>query len=83
MMRRAVPGRYIVGDIMETSLSDEFRDDPFEVIVFGDVIEHLDNFGIALRNLRGMLSLPMAKSLSRPPTPSLSLLLLKCFSVMT
>jgi SAM-dependent methyltransferase len=56
MMRRAVPGRYIVGDIMETSLSDEFRDDPFEVIVFGDVIEHLDNFGIALRNLRRMLA---------------------------
>jgi SAM-dependent methyltransferase len=56
IMRRAVPGRYIVGDIMDTSLPDRFKDDLFEVIIFADVVEHLDNFGMALRNLSGMLA---------------------------
>jgi SAM-dependent methyltransferase len=55
IMRRTVPGRYFVGDIMDVSLPDRFRDDLFDVIIFGDVVEHLDNFGIALRNLSRML----------------------------
>src|SRR6266851_2525404 len=38
IMRRAVPGRYIIGDIMDASFVDRFKDDPFEVIIFGDVI---------------------------------------------
>lgn len=56
IMRREVPGHYVVGDIMDVSLLGRFKDDPFEVIIFGDVIEHLDNFGIALRNLTAMLA---------------------------
>lgn len=56
IMRRAIPGRYIVADIMDASLPDRFKDDLFEVIVFGDVIEHLDNFGIALCNLKALLA---------------------------
>jgi 2-polyprenyl-3-methyl-5-hydroxy-6-metoxy-1,4-benzoquinol methylase len=56
IMRRAVPGRYIVADIMSASLPDRFENDLFEVIIFGDVIEHLDNFGIALRNLTALLA---------------------------
>jgi 2-polyprenyl-3-methyl-5-hydroxy-6-metoxy-1,4-benzoquinol methylase len=56
IMRRAVPGRYIVADIMNPSLSALFKNELFEVIVFGDVIEHLDNFGFALRNLKALLA---------------------------
>jgi SAM-dependent methyltransferase len=47
---------YIVADIMNASLPDRFRNDLFEVIIFGDVIEHLDNIGIALRNLTAILA---------------------------
>lgn len=56
MMQRAVPGRYIIADVMSSSLVDQFKNHLFEVIVFGDVIEHLDNFGVALRNLTAMLA---------------------------
>jgi 2-polyprenyl-3-methyl-5-hydroxy-6-metoxy-1,4-benzoquinol methylase len=56
IMRRVVPGRYVVADIMDPSSLDQFRNELFQVIIFGDVIEHLDNFGIALRNLTAMLA---------------------------
>ena len=56
IMKRAVPGRYIAADVMSTSLADQCDNDLFEVIIFGDVIEHLDNFGTALRNLTTLLA---------------------------
>jgi SAM-dependent methyltransferase len=56
IMQRIVPGRYIIADVMSASQLDQFKNDRFEVIVFGDVIEHLDNFGGALRNLTTMLT---------------------------
>jgi 2-polyprenyl-3-methyl-5-hydroxy-6-metoxy-1,4-benzoquinol methylase len=56
IMRRVVPGRYVIADIMSASLAEQFEDDRFDVIVFGDVIEHLDNFGLALRNLKALLA---------------------------
>jgi 2-polyprenyl-3-methyl-5-hydroxy-6-metoxy-1,4-benzoquinol methylase len=56
IMRRAVPGRYVVADIMTPALVEQFAGDRFDVIVFGDVIEHLDNFGLALRNLKALLA---------------------------
>jgi hypothetical protein len=45
IMRSAVPGRYIVVDIMNASLPDHVENELFEVIIFSDVIEHSDNFG--------------------------------------
>jgi SAM-dependent methyltransferase len=56
IMRRVVPGHYILADVMDVSLPDQFQDNLFEVIVFGDTIEHLDNFRIALRNLTAILA---------------------------
>jgi 2-polyprenyl-3-methyl-5-hydroxy-6-metoxy-1,4-benzoquinol methylase len=56
IVRRAVPGRYVVADIMSPSLLEQFEHERFELIVVGDVIEHLDNFGLALRNLKALLA---------------------------
>ena len=56
IMRRTVPGRYVVADIMGPSLLKQFENERFELIVLGDVIEHLDNCGLALRNLKTLLA---------------------------
>lgn len=56
IMRRAVPGHYLVADVMSPSLKHQLHNNLFDVIIFGDVIEHLDNFGNALRNLTTLLS---------------------------
>lgn len=54
-MRRAVPGNYAVCDVTSPDLASEFGDKRFQVVVFGDVIEHLDNFRTALQNLCSVL----------------------------
>jgi len=54
-MRAAVPGRYFVCDIAAEPLPEEIKQAQFDVVVFADVLEHLDNFSTALRNLRSLL----------------------------
>lgn len=54
IMSEALPGRYVVTDITAPEAA-EIIDDQFDLIIFGDVIEHLDCFRSALTNLRQLL----------------------------
>ena len=54
IMAEALPGRYIVTDIAAPD-AVALIDDKYDLIVFGDVIEHLDCFRDALNNLRELL----------------------------
>jgi 2-polyprenyl-3-methyl-5-hydroxy-6-metoxy-1,4-benzoquinol methylase len=55
-MRQAVPGNYAVCDVTSSNFVSEFGDRKFQVVVFGDVIEHLDNCKTALQNLRSVMT---------------------------
>jgi 2-polyprenyl-3-methyl-5-hydroxy-6-metoxy-1,4-benzoquinol methylase len=55
-MRQAIPGNYAVCDVTSADFISDFGDRKFQVVVFGYVIEHLDNFKTALKNLRGVLT---------------------------
>lgn len=55
-MRQAVPGNYAVCDVTSPDFSSDFGNRKFQVVMFGDVIEHLDNFKTALQNLRSVLT---------------------------
>lgn len=47
--------RIIVGDVEEIDFSKELGDEKFDVITFGDVLEHLENPQKALEGIRGFL----------------------------
>ncbi len=55
-MRRAVPGNYAVCDVTSADFAASFGDRKFQVVMFGDVIEHLDDVRTALKNLTGVLT---------------------------
>lgn len=55
IMSEALPGRYIQADITAADAS-EVIGGTYELIVLGDVIEHLDCFRSALQNLRALLA---------------------------
>jgi 2-polyprenyl-3-methyl-5-hydroxy-6-metoxy-1,4-benzoquinol methylase len=55
-MRQAVPGNYAVCDVTSTEFASDFGNQKFQVVMFGDVIEHLDNFKTALQNLRSVMT---------------------------
>lgn len=53
-MERLVPGKYVQADLTAPGLAERF-DDRFEIVVFAEVIEHLDDFRTALQNIREVL----------------------------
>lgn len=53
-MQEKVPGDYVVADITEMGLADRLER-KFDVVLFPEVIEHLDCFNGALDNIRGFL----------------------------
>jgi 2-polyprenyl-3-methyl-5-hydroxy-6-metoxy-1,4-benzoquinol methylase len=55
-MAVTVPGEYILCDVTSEQDVSKLAGRQFEIIIFGDVIEHLDNPGIALCNLRRLLA---------------------------
>jgi 2-polyprenyl-3-methyl-5-hydroxy-6-metoxy-1,4-benzoquinol methylase len=56
-MRTVVPEcDYYLGDLTATQLPDDLAGRRFDLIVFGDVLEHLDNFRQALTNLKSLLA---------------------------
>ena len=55
-MSKAVPGRYFTCDVCAPTLPQDLAAERFQVIVLADVIEHLDNFAAALRNLKFLLA---------------------------
>jgi SAM-dependent methyltransferase len=54
-MQKTVPGDYVVADITESGLPEKLKR-KFEVVLFPEVIEHLDCYRAALRNIRGLLT---------------------------
>jgi SAM-dependent methyltransferase len=56
IMEQMVPGKYVVADLMSADFVAAFGGERFELIIFANVIERLDNFGVALRNLKELLS---------------------------
>jgi len=55
IMSDALPGRYVQADITAAEASEAIGG-TYELIVLGDVIEHLDCFRSALQNLRALLA---------------------------
>ena len=55
-MEAAVPGEYFLCDVTSKADLVQLAGRRFEMIVFGDVIEHLDNPGSALCNLQQLLT---------------------------
>ena len=53
-MKRTIPGDYIVGDITEPELAEKIGRQ-FDLVLFPDVIEHLDCFRTALNNIKNLL----------------------------
>jgi 2-polyprenyl-3-methyl-5-hydroxy-6-metoxy-1,4-benzoquinol methylase len=53
---RPVLHQLVVGDVEALSLADAFGDERFDVVVFGDVLEHLRDPLAALRNARSVLA---------------------------
>jgi len=47
-MSRAVPGNYAVCDVTSADFASDFGGKKYQVVIFGDVIEHLDNCRTAL-----------------------------------
>jgi len=43
------------GDVVRNEYSTDLRSYSFDCIVLGDVLEHLDNLGIALRNIKRLM----------------------------
>ena len=54
-MRKVIPGNYVIADITEPGLANKL-DQRFEVVLFLEVIEHLECFRAAFDNLRGLLA---------------------------
>jgi 2-polyprenyl-3-methyl-5-hydroxy-6-metoxy-1,4-benzoquinol methylase len=48
--------RMIVGDIEKLDFADAFGDEKFDVVMFGDVLEHLVNPEAVLRKVHGLLA---------------------------
>jgi SAM-dependent methyltransferase len=55
-MSKAVPGNYAYCDVCSADFASVMGGRKYQVIVFGDTIEHLDNCHSALQNLRGALA---------------------------
>lgn len=55
-MEQVVPGRYVVCDLTSADFASHFGDRKYQVVMFSDVIEHLDNFRTALQNLRRVMT---------------------------
>lgn len=55
MSAAGLPSNFVVADITSDCLVPTLGD-TYEVVVLGDVIEHLDNAGLALRNCAALLS---------------------------
>jgi 2-polyprenyl-3-methyl-5-hydroxy-6-metoxy-1,4-benzoquinol methylase len=55
-MQKAVPGRYILCDVCAPDFPDKIGSARYDLVVFGDAIEHLDDCRSALRNLAGALN---------------------------
>lgn len=53
-MARICPGEYICANVMEHTFGDKVSE-KYDVILFGEVLEHLDSFSSALTNLRHAL----------------------------
>lgn len=54
-MRKVVPCEYIVGDLMQPGLPERIGA-RFDLVVFAEVLEHLDCFRAALGNIRALLA---------------------------
>ncbi|MGE0747632.1 MAG: class I SAM-dependent methyltransferase [Rhodospirillales bacterium] len=54
-MKKLVPCEYVVGDLTEPGLPERIGA-RFDLVVFAEVIEHLDCFREALSNIRGLLA---------------------------
>jgi SAM-dependent methyltransferase len=54
-MQEAIVGDYIVADITDKCIVDKIRH-KFDVVLFPEVIEHLDDFRSALNNIRKILN---------------------------
>jgi SAM-dependent methyltransferase len=54
-MRKVVPGDYIVGDLTKPDIIGSIEH-PFDLVVFAEVIEHLDCFRDALQNIKSILA---------------------------
>lgn len=48
--------RLVIGDVEDLDLAETFPGEPFDVVVFGDVLEHLRDPLAALRNARRVLA---------------------------
>lgn len=55
-MSKAVPGNYTYCDVCSPNFDSAIEGRKYQVIVFGDTIEHLDNSQSALQNLRRALT---------------------------
>lgn len=53
-MAQLVPGRYVLADLTSADFARRF-DERFDVVVFAEVLEHLDDFRAALANIRAVL----------------------------
>ena len=53
-MARLVPGDYVCADLMAADFASHFPEQ-FDIVVFAEVIEHLDDFRTALANIRAVL----------------------------
>jgi 2-polyprenyl-3-methyl-5-hydroxy-6-metoxy-1,4-benzoquinol methylase len=54
-MKAALPGEYALCDVTNRGGLPALRGRQFDAIVFGDVLEHVDDFKTALANLTGVL----------------------------
>ena len=52
--KKVVPGEYIRGDITDPELKDKFSEQ-FDVVVFTEILEHIDCYRIALQNIGTLL----------------------------
>ncbi len=54
-MKSIVPGNYYIGDITDAAIVEELNK-TFDLVLFTEVIEHLDSFRDALSNIRKLLA---------------------------
>jgi 2-polyprenyl-3-methyl-5-hydroxy-6-metoxy-1,4-benzoquinol methylase len=54
-MQEKVPGNYVLADITEIGLAEKLGR-KFDVVLFPEVVEHLDCFRTALSNIHGLLA---------------------------
>lgn len=53
--KEIIPGDYILGDITDPGVLENFGEKKYELIVFTEIIEHIDCFRTALQNMRSLL----------------------------